>query len=85
MALTDNNEWFRENSEKNLKKKSDFWGVDGPSLTDLGIDFLNDSNFFQIFWDLILIELAKGFDLRCMRVLRSHKLKNYYVITKKLR
>ena len=33
----------------------------------------------------VLIEQAKGFNLRRMRVLRSHKLKNYYVITKKLR
>ena len=54
-------------------------------VTDFQIDFLNDSQFFPTFGDLILIEQAKGFNLRHMTVLRSHKLKSYYVITKKLR
>ena len=47
--------------------------------------FLNVSQLFPTFEDLILIEQAKGFNLRQMTVLRSRKLKSYYVITKKLR
>ena len=31
MTPMDQNEWFWENSEKNLKKNPDFWGGDGPS------------------------------------------------------
>ena len=54
-------------------------------VTDFQIDFLNDSQFFPTFGDLILIEQAKGFNLRHMTVIRSHTLKNDYVITKKLR
>ena len=76
----DHNEWFWENSEKFLKKNRIF-GV----VRDLQIDFLNDSKLFQTFEDLILIEPAKGFNLRRMRVLRSYTLKKYYVITKKIR
>ena len=67
-----------EEIEKKFSKFFRFLGV----VTDLQIDFLNDSKLFQTFEDWILIELAKGFNLRRMRVLRSHKLKNYYVITK---
>ena len=55
------------------------------AVTEFQIDFLNASQFFSTFGDLIQIEQAKGFNLRHMTVLRSHKLKSYYVITKKLR
>ena len=47
--------------------------------------FLNEHQLLATFWDLILIEQAKGFNLRHMTVLRSLTLVNYYVITKKLR
>ena len=70
--------------EKILKKIPNIFRILGL-VTDLQIDFLTDSQLFPTFWDLILIELAKGFNLRHMTVLRSHKDKNYYVITKKLR
>ena len=81
MTPMDHDERFGENSEKFLKKKNRIFGV----VRDLQIDFLNDSKLFQTFGDLILIEPAKGFNLRRMRVLRSYTLKKYYVITKKLR
>ena len=71
-------------SEKILKKISkNFWilGV----VTGLQVDFLSDPQLSSTFGDLIVIELTKGFNLRHMTVLRSHKLKSYYVITKKLR
>ena len=54
-------------------------------VTDLQVDFLNEQQLLATFCDLILIELAKSFNLRHMTVLRSHKHKNYYAITKKLR
>jgi len=54
-------------------------------VTDFQIYFLNDSTLFHTFGELILIELAKGFNLRHMTVTRSNSLKSYYVITKKLR
>ena len=53
----------------------DFGGGHGPS-----------NRFFErfpTFGDLVLIELAKGFNLRHMRVLGSLGVKRYYVITKK--
>ena len=65
--------------QKNSEKISDFGGDDGPSLTGLQVNFLNDSKLFQTFGDLILIEPAKGFNLRRMRVLRSYTLKKYYI------
>ena len=43
----DNNEWFWENSEKFLKKKSDFWGGDGPSNR-----FFENAPTFTNFWRL---------------------------------
>ena len=46
---------------------------------------LNDAQLCSTFWDFILIDLAKLFNLRHMTVLRSDTLKNDYVITKKLR
>ena len=67
--------------QKNFSKKYRIFGV----VTDFQIEFLNDSQFFPTFGDLILIELAKGFNLRRMTVLRSLAIKSYYVITKKLR
>jgi len=70
-----------EQIQKNFSKKFRILGV----VTDFQIDFLNDSQLFPTFEDLILIEEAKGFNLRHMTVLRSHKLKSYYVITKKIR
>ena len=70
-----------EQIQKKISKKIRILGV----VTDFQIDFLTDSKLFQTFCDLILIELAKGFNLRHMRVLESLGLKRYYVITKKLR
>ena len=67
--------------QKNFSKKYRIFGV----VTDFQIEFLNDSQFFPTFGDLILIELAKGFNLRRMTVLRSLAIKSYYVITKKIR
>ena len=43
----DNNEWFWENSEKILKKNSDFWGGDGPSNR-----FFENAPTFTNFWRL---------------------------------
>ena len=54
-------------------------------VTDLQVDFLNEHQLLPTFCDLILIELAKGFNLRHMTTLRSLAVKNYYVITKNLR
>ena len=51
-----------------------FWG-----------EILNEHQLLATFWDLILIEQAKGFNLRHMTVLGSLWEKNYYVITKNLR
>ena len=51
-------------------------------MTDFQIDFLNDSILFHTFCDLILIELAKGFNLRHLASLESLGVKNDYVITK---
>ena len=76
----DQNEWFWANSEKFFKK----FRILG-TVTDFQIDFLNDSQLFPTFGDLILIEQAKGFNLRSLTVLGSLGLKSYYVITKKLR
>ena len=71
-------------SEKIVKKNSKFFWILGV-VTGLQVDFLSDPQLSSTFGDLILIELAKGFNLRHMRVLRSLKLKSYYVVTKKLR
>ena len=54
-------------------------------MTDFQIDFLNDSQLFPTFGDLISIELAKGFNLRHMTILEALGVHNYYVIMKKLR
>ena len=78
--IDDQNDWFWQNSEK-FSKKFRILGV----VTDFQIDFLNDSILFHTFCDLILIELATGFNLRHRRVLGSIRVKKYYVITKKLR
>ena len=67
--------------QKNFSKKYRILGV----VTDFQIEFLNDSQLFPTFGDLILIDLATGFNLRRMTVLRSLAIKSYYVITKKLR
>ena len=67
--------------QKNFSKKYRIFGV----VTDFQIEFLNDSQFFPTFGDLILIEQAKGFNLRHLTVLGSLGLKSYYIITKKLR
>ena len=67
--------------QKNFSKKFRILGV----VTDFQIYFLNDSQLFPTFRDLILIEQFKGFNLRRMTVLRSLAIKSYYVITKKLR
>ena len=67
-----------------VKKFSKIFWILG-SVTDFQIDFLNDSILFHTFCDLILIELAKGFNLRHTRVLGSIRVKRYYLITKKLR
>ena len=77
--IDDQNDWFWQNSEK-FSKKFRILGV----VTDFQIDFLNDSILFHTFCDLILIEQAKGFNLRYMETLRSLELKRYYVITKNL-
>ena len=69
-----------EKIHKNFPQKNRILGV----VWDFHIDFLNDSTLFHTFCDLILIEQATGFNFRHMRVLRSHKLKRYYVITKNL-
>ena len=66
-----------EEIEKKFSKIFRFLGV----VTDLQIVFLKEHQLLPTFCDLILIELAEGFNLRYL-VLRSHKLKNYYVITK---
>jgi len=71
-------------SGKIVKKISNFFWILGV-VTDLQVDFLGEHHLSPTFGDLILIEQAKGFNLRHMTVLRSHKLKSYYVITKKLR
>ena len=70
-----------EKIHKNFPKKNQILGV----VRDFQIDFLNDSTLFHTFCDLILIELAKGFNLRHRTVTRSNSLKSYYAITKKLR
>jgi len=67
-----------EEIEKKFSKIFRFLGV----VTDLQIDFLKEHQLLPTFCDLILIGLAEGFNLRYMTVLRSQKLKNYYVITK---
>ena len=69
-------------SEKIVKKISKIFWILGV-VTGLQVDFLSDPQLSSTFGDLILIELAKGFNLRHMRVLRSLKLKSYNVITKK--
>ena len=68
-------------SEKIEKKNPKIFRILGV-VTDLQIDFLNEHQPLATFCDLILIGLAEGFNLRYMTVLRSQKLKNYYVITK---
>ena len=70
-----------EKIHKNFPKKNRILGV----VTELQIDFLNDSTLFHTFCDLILIEQAKGFNLRYMTTLEAYGEKKYYVITKKLR
>ena len=67
--------------QKNFSKKYRIFGV----VTDFQIEFLNDSQFFPTFGDLILIEQAKSFNLRHMTILEALGVKKYYVITKKLR
>ena len=70
-----------ENIEKKIPKIFRILGV----VTDLQIDFLKEHQLLATFCDLILIKLAKGFNSRRMTLTRSHSLKSYYVITKKLR
>ena len=41
-------------------------------MTDIQVDFLNEHQLLPTFCDLILIELAKGFNLRHMTVTRSN-------------
>ena len=53
-------------------------------LTDLQTDFFNEHQPSPTFGELILVEQAKGFNLRYMATMRSLELKRYYVITKKL-
>ena len=72
------------NFEKIFKKFLKNFRILGV-VTDLQIDFLNEPQLSSTFCGLILIEPAKGFNLRHMRVLESLGLKRYYVITKKLR
>ena len=65
-----------EKIHKNFPKKNRILWV----VWDFQIDFLNDSTLFHTFGESILIELAKGFNLRHMRVLRSHTHERYKVI-----
>ena len=58
-------------SEKIEKKFPKIFRISGV-VTDLQIDFSNDSKLFQTFLDLILIEQAKSFNLRHMTAFRSH-------------
>ena len=51
-------------------------------VTYLQVDFLTEHQLLATFCDLILIELAKGFNLHHMTTLWSLVLKRYYVITK---
>ena len=67
-------------SEKIVKKISKMFWILGV-VTGLQVDFLSDPQLSSTFGDLILIELAKGFNLRRMTVLRSLAIKSYYVIT----
>ena len=69
-----------EKIQKKFPKKLRILGV----VTELQIDFLNEHQLSSTFGDLILIEQAKGFNLRYMATLRSLELKRYYVITKNL-
>ena len=71
-------------SGKIVKKISKFFWILGV-VTDLQIDFLSEHQLSPTFDDLILIEQAKGFNLRYMTTLEAYGAKKYYVITKKLR
>ena len=69
-----------------LHHKYGFWEKNFKMFCDFGGGHGHSNRFFErfpIFDDLI--ELAKGFNLRHMRVLGSLRVKRYYVITKKLR
>ena len=67
-----------EKIEKKIPKIFRILGV----VTDLQIDFLNEHQLLATFCDLILIERARGFNLRFITALWSLVLKRYYVITK---
>ena len=69
-----------EKIQKKFPKKLRILGV----VTELQIDFLNEHQLSSTFCNLILIEQAKGFNLRRMTVLGSIGVKSYYVITKNL-
>ena len=55
-------------SEKIEKKNPKIFRILGV-VTDLQIDFLNEHQLLATFCDLILIELAKSFNLRHMTTL----------------
>ena len=57
-------------SEKIVKKISKIFWILGV-VTGLQVDFFSDPQFSSTFGDLILIELAKGFNLRHMTILEA--------------
>jgi len=71
-------------SEKIEKKFSKIFRILGV-VTYLQNDFLQEHQLLATFCDLILIKKLKTFNLSHMTTLGSLGVKNYYVITKKLR